>query len=88
MPRVPREEAVRTERHSAQAYTVSIKNSAEGPRIRALAEFFHLPRARHDHEYEVREGGIHYVQNRRDKKCGSGTRIHGIIIDVATAGRS
>jgi hypothetical protein len=41
VPRVPRIDAVRTERHSAQAYTVSIKNSAEGPgKSGALAEFF------------------------------------------------
>ena len=40
VPRVPREEAVWTERHSAQAYTVSIKNSAEGPGRTGLRRVF------------------------------------------------
>jgi hypothetical protein len=40
VPRVPRDEAVRTERHSAQAYTVSIKNSAEGPGNTGLGRVF------------------------------------------------
>ena len=42
VPRVPREEAVWTERHSAQAYTVSIKNSAEGPGTTGLRRVFRI----------------------------------------------
>ena len=46
VPRVPREEAVWTERHSAQAYTVSIKNSAEGPGDTGLRRVFLMLRRR------------------------------------------
>ena len=46
VPRVPRNDADWTERHSAKAYTVSIKNSAEGPgSAGAFAEFFYLPKS-------------------------------------------